>query len=550
MSFPFAARNGPSSGFIGRHREMAELARALGEAVSGHGRLIMLAGEPGIGKTRTVQEFAALVSERGAYMLWGRCYEGGGTLPYWPWTQCIRACMDQMDTALLRSRHGSALVNFAEIVPELLADLGPGLRAPPPDESPEQARFRLFHSIAAFFRDASSAQPLVLVLEDLHWADRPSLLLLEFLAPTLADSRVLLLGTYRATDIPPGHPLSLTLGSLVREQHFQRIHLHGFSEEEVAEFVLRARKSGLSPALVKALYERTQGNPLFVTEIVRLLDQQGSQDEHLLQYAIPEGIRDAIGRRLGRLSEVCRQVLATASVLGREFELKVLEKLHGDILQEDLLDALDEAQQTHVIEVVPGTAGRYHFSHVLVQQTLMEWLPPTRRARLHADVVVVMEELLGSAAPSHAAELAYHCAEARAVIGSEKFVRYSLLAGERALAAHAYEEALGHFERALAAREGQPGDADTAAILLGLGRAMAATLQRDRLQDAVVTLGHALKHYAAVGDVTRVVSAADVYMQPVEGLTTIARLAAMALKVVPPDSHEAARLLCRPCGRH
>ncbi len=176
----------PDSGFVGREREMGELNKALDEALSGQGRLVMLVGEPGIGKTRTAQELASRAEAQGAQVLWGRCYEGEGAPPYWPWVQTLRVWVERSNADTLQSQMRASAANIAEIVPELRDKL-PDLN-PPPALEPESARFRLFDSIATFFKNASRSNPIVLVLDDLHWADRSSLLLLEFVAQEIANS--------------------------------------------------------------------------------------------------------------------------------------------------------------------------------------------------------------------------------------------------------------------------------------------------------------------------------------------------------------------------
>ena len=209
-----------SSGFVGRQREMAELQSALDDAIAGHGRVVMLTGEPGIGKTRLAQELSGIAGQRGAQVLWGRCYEEEGVPPYWPWVQPIRSYVQMSDPELLSSLMGPGAADIIEIVPDLRAKL-PGLE-PSPVLEPEQARFRLFDSIITFLKNAAQSQPLMLVLDDLHWADRPSLLLLQFLAREMAASRLLVVGTYRDADLSRQHPLSETLAQLLREPVFQR----------------------------------------------------------------------------------------------------------------------------------------------------------------------------------------------------------------------------------------------------------------------------------------------------------------------------------------
>ena len=259
--------------FVGRQREMGDLKACLEDALSGRGRLVTLVGEPGIGKTRTAQELATYAGLRGAHVLWGRSYEEQGVPPYWPWVQAIRSYVRERDPDQLRSEMGAGAADIAEVVSDVRERL-PGLPAPLQLE-PDQARFRLFDSIAAFLKTASQRQPLVLVLDDLHWADQPSLMLLQFVARELGGARLLVVGTYRDMELSRQHPLAEALGELTRERLFQRVLLRGLDQEDVGRFIEMA--SGVTPplALVTSVYTQTEGNPLFVTEVVRLLVQEG-----------------------------------------------------------------------------------------------------------------------------------------------------------------------------------------------------------------------------------------------------------------------------------
>src|SRR5918999_825225 len=260
--------------FVGRQREMDELKAALEEALSGHGQLVMLLGEPGIGKTRTARELVAYAEKSGARVLWGWCYEGEGAPPYWPWVQPLRTWVLQNDPNQLRSEMGPGAANIAEIIPEVYAKLS-DLNPPPALSSLEEARFRLFESITTFLKKAAQTQPLVLVLDDLHWADQPSLLLLQFLAQQLGESRLLVLGAYRDIDLSRQHPLSETLAQLARQPVFQRVLLRGLTQEDARCFIESAAGIQPSPRLVEAIYAHTEGNPFFMTEIIRLLSEGG-----------------------------------------------------------------------------------------------------------------------------------------------------------------------------------------------------------------------------------------------------------------------------------
>ncbi|PKB63658.1 MAG: hypothetical protein BZY80_06220 [SAR202 cluster bacterium Io17-Chloro-G2] len=534
--------------FVGRQREMGDLKACLEDALSGRGRLATLVGEPGIGKTRTAQELATYAGLRGARVLWGRSYEEQGVPPYWPWVQAIRSYVRESDPEQLSSEMGAGSADIAEVVSDV-RDRLPGL-PPAPKLEPEQARFRLFDSITAFLKTASQRQPLVLVLDDLHWADQPSLMLLQFVARELGGARLLIIGTYRDMELSRQHPLAEALGELTRERLFQRVLLRGLAQEDVGRFIEMA--AGVTPpsALVTSVHTQTEGNPLFVTEVVRLLVQEGElssakvRETDSWNVRIPEGVREVIGRRLNRLSQRCNETLTTASILGREFTLDQLKPLSEDTSEDRLFEILEEALAARVIEELPQSVGRYQFTHALIQETLAQELSTTRKVRLHARIAEALEELYGADAESHAAELAHHFGEAVTVTGSNKLVQYAMLAGERALDGYAHQEALAHFQGALDTKEGQPIDAETASILFGLGRSQAAALPRYQIDRAVASLNRAFDYYAEVGDLPLAVAVAEYPLPTFAGQRIgVAELIARALDLVQPDSHEAGRLL-------
>ena len=540
--------------FVGRQREMGELKACLEDALSGRGRLVTLVGEPGIGKTRTAQEMATYAGLRGAQVLWGRCYEEQGVPPYWPWVQAIRSYVRERDPEQLRSEMGAGAADIAEVVSDVRERL-PDLQMAPQLE-PDQARFRLFDSIAAFLKPASQHQPLVLVLDDLHWADQPSLLLLQFVARELGGARLLLIGTYRDVELSRQHPLAEALGELTRERLFQRVLLRGLSQEDVGRFIEMTSGNSAPRGLVEAVHSQTEGNPLFVTEVVRLLVQEGGLNAEKVRETdswtirIPEGIREVIGRRLNRLSQRCNEALTVASILGREFTMAQLRPLVEEVTEDRLFEILEEALAARVIEELPHSVGRYQFTHALIQETLTSELSLTRQVRLHAQIAEALEDLYGDDADAHAAELAHHFAEAQTVLGTAKLVDYSLLAGERALSGFGFEEALAHFERGLVSR-GIPltgfepaSDEEAAALLFGLARAQLATSERHSLPAVMSCLRRAFDFYAGAGEVDRAVAVAQHPLPMAPGLLAgVAQLAHQALKLVQRDSHDEGRLL-------
>ncbi|MGH2544146.1 MAG: ATP-binding protein, partial [Ardenticatenaceae bacterium] len=317
--------------------------------------------------------------------------------------------------------------------------------------------------------------------------------------------------------------------------------MRGLNEDEVAKVMEGLGGAPNSSALAARVHRDTEGNPLFVGEIARLLAQEGvlsAGGASALDFRLPEGVREVIGRRMDALSEDCNEALRVASVIGREFSIQQLERV-ADMDESRLLNALDEAASARVIDELPRSIGRYQFSHALMRQTLEAELTTTRRVRLHARIVDMLEELYKGQLGPHAVELAHHCAEAEAVIGPDKLVRYSMMAGERALAAYAWEDAQVHFERALAGKEGQAMDAETAAIASGLGHALAAMSQ---YQHAVTHMRRAFAYYVEVGDVARALAIVEPY--PSILLIQLKDMLFQALELVPADSLQSARLLC------
>jgi DNA-binding CsgD family transcriptional regulator len=540
--------------FVGREREMAELKSAMDDTVTGAGRIVMLAGEPGIGKTRTAQELASYAESLGAQVWWGSCHEQQGAPPYWPWVQPIRSYIQLTDPESLGAQMGAGAADISEIIPEVRDKL-PNLD-PAPSLEPVQARFRLFDSISRFLRNLAQTRPLMLVLDDLHWADQPSLLLLEFLASQLSDSKIMVVGTYRDTEVSRDHPLSNVLAQFARSSSYHREELRGLETEYVSRLIRDISGAEPSPEMVQAIYAHTEGNPFFMTEIIRLLSERrlaadGPKEDGLSGLEIPRSVLEVIGQRLNRLSTECESILTTAAVIGRQFEFRVLGLLSNESSETQLLKSIDEGLEAHLIQDVPGQGDVYQFSHALVQQTLRERLSSSRRVRLHAKIGETLETIYGEQPRDHAAELAYHFAESEPVTGKDKLVKYTMLAGERALEAYAQEDAIGHFLRGLSAKdldfEGSTPvpDAETAALLFGLGRAQAATLGRQRLDVAVATLRRAFDFYEGTNDIAHAVAVAEFPMQSLPGHRVAVELVARALELVPSDSPEAGRLSSR-----
>jgi tetratricopeptide (TPR) repeat protein len=348
----------------------------------------------------------------------------------------------------VRSQLGAGAGDLAQIIPEL-RERFPDLPAPPPES--EGARFRMFDAVTAFLKSVAAAQPVVLVLDDLHAADEPSLLLLRFVARELNGSRLLIVGAYRDVDPTLTAPLTETVSELVREPVTRTLGLSGLGAPDVARFIELAAPVASAPQLGAAVHAETEGNPLFVGEIVRLLvAERRLDDPAATPLAIPQSVREVIGRRLRHLSDQCNRVLALAAVLGREFDIDALARASGQE-RGAILEVLDEAIEARVVSDVPGAMGRVRFAHALIRDAAYHRLTRSRRVELHRQVGEALEVLYAPDVDSHLAELAHHFFEAAAAGDGRKAVDYSRRAGARAVALLAYEEAVRLYEMAIEA---------------------------------------------------------------------------------------------------
>jgi predicted ATPase len=531
--------------FVGRDREVAELVAGLEDAIGGRGRLFLISGEPGIGKTWLVEHLAEHASNLGARVLWGRCWEGGGAPPFWPWGQVIGALADDSDEQTLASWLGGAgTAHVAQLIPGLAGRPGTTSIPEAPSHESEAARFYLFEAIAGLFRRAASAQPLLLVFDDLHAADEPSLLLLQFLVRDLRSARLLVVGTFRdpVGERPPG--IGGAVGELVREG--QLVNLRGLGRDEVRGLMEMLSGVVASQAQVAAVHERTEGNPLFVREVVRLLATQAAPERPGQAVPIPDTIRAVIGRRLAPLSADAVQVLSAAAVVGREFDLSLVEPA-CELPVERILDALSEAVALGVAEE-PGAVEGYRFSHSLIGEVLYERLPIPVRLQLHRRVGEAIERVYGSGTGAHVAELARHFAEVAAAGEAAKALAYARLAGERAMGMHAYEEAAAEYQRALQAlRFADPDEAGRCELLLRLGAAQARAGDYQQAKESCLQAAEIARRLGVPEQLAR--AALGFGERQVEGGLVNRQLVALLHEALdslgPQDSPLRARLLAR-----
>ena len=414
---PAEVPEAPAAGLIGRDRELGELRRALTEALSGSGSLFLISGEPGVGKTRLADAVSATAIGRGGQVLWGRCWEGGGAPAYWPWMQVLRGL---------------------EGAPQV------GSEAPPAES--EDSRFALFKAVTDFLREATAEAPLVVVLDDIHAADEPSLLLLDFLAHGLRDARILAIGTYRPLEVGA----SDLIGRLARDGRV--LPLGGLDVTAVRRFV--EERTGVdSGDLARAVHDATEGNPFFVEELVRLLAAERRLDQPVTgALPVPDSVREAINRHLAPLPEETLEVLRLASVLGKEFTFAALERV-SDIPPDRLLGILDRGIAAGLIAEVVTVLGRYRFVHALVRDVLYDGLGRSARVELHRGVAEGLDALYADDPEPHLAELAHHYLLAAPGGDLERAIDYTTRAGDRAMALLAFEEAVRHYRRALEALE-------------------------------------------------------------------------------------------------
>ena len=471
--------------FIGRARETAVLTDAVQDALSGRGRLVMLLGEPGIGKTRLAEEAATRAAASGARVLWGRCWEGGGAPAFWPWIQVIRGTLAAASgSGAMLAEASPGLTQIAQMLPELRdASLLPavGADAPPAmplgdtSRRPGSERFRLFDAITNLFKGLAGRTPLLIVLDDLHAADEDSLMLLRFLARELKQIPMLIVATFRELEAKQSAPHASLLAEIGREG--TALPLRGLSGDEVGDFIRSVTEIPADPELVASLEQVTGGNPFFLDEIVRLMLAErtlGHTAPAGADFAIPDSIRTTIDRRLQRLSEPTRTLLSTASVIGHEFDAALLGAVSGTPRGE-LIERLGEAAAAAIIVEPERMAGSYRFSHAIIGEVLRTALGMAARAQLHQRIAAAMERLHRDDDAPHLAQLAHHYCAALSIGSADKAVEYSRRGAERARSQLAFAEAVRLYDMALRAlgASSHPDQEQICEMLLAMGEAQA-----------------------------------------------------------------------------
>jgi DNA-binding CsgD family transcriptional regulator len=437
----------PRSALIGRDRELDLLARWLDAAGTGEPRLVLCGGEPGVGKTRLAEELARLARDREVPVLWGRAVEADGAPAYWPWRQVLRAAGRVPEAGRVADDLG-VTADLAVVAP----DVFPG-GAGAPEVSGSEQRFRVFDAVTRFLRELAAPAGLVVVLDDLHWADRASVLLLGHLVRDLEPGRLLVLATYRDTE----PALASTVAELAREPVTSRLELGGLTLAEVGRQLAAVTGAPVAPELAARVHELTGGNPFFVGELARTLG--GNR--------IPTSILDAIGRRMDRLSPRCRHQLRAAAIVGTEFSVALVAAVIGrPVLR--CLEPLDEAVAAGLVEPT-DSPGRHRFVHALVRDAVEASLPVRDRMRMHRAAAEAVEAFYAGTLEPHLPDLARHWAAAG---DGGRTARWAERAAQEALRRLAYEEAARLYRQALEVGSVQRADDDGYRLLLALARAL------------------------------------------------------------------------------
>ena len=450
--------------FVGRRRELGQLRAGLEQALRGRGAMFLVTGEAGIGKSRLTEELAAEAQTRGATTLWGFATQAEGAPPYWAWIQILRSLLRELGPAEFQELAGPGLSLLVRLVPELsgqFADVAPTSIA---DDLP---RFATYDAVAQLLVKAASRKPIVVVLEDLHWADVPSLLLLQLLADAITHSQLMVIGTYRQAELPADHPLRTQLADYIRRGETIQIDLGGLSEEDVARLLRALTTYEPSEDLVRRVQLQTAGNPFFVKELARVLIDDTTRLPLVSSGPVSPGVAGVLRRRMQRLSHDCREMLEVAAVAGQEFDLDIVQAV-TNLAPEILLDLCDEAT---VNGLFVSRRGQFAFAHGLSRDTVYDGLTTSHRAHLHA-VIARTLELQSRPGSERLPQLAHHFTEAALVDSSlrPKAVAYATSAGKQAMTKLAYEEAVRRFESALDLADTST-QAEKAELMVELARA-------------------------------------------------------------------------------
>jgi DNA-binding SARP family transcriptional activator len=443
--------------FTGRDTELGRLKTHMHEAGAGRGGLVMVMGEPGIGKTRLAEELSVEARHQGWSVLWGRCYEGSWTPPYNPFVEAIDSLVARANPEELRAdmaQGGPALARLVATVRAHFPDLPDPLAVEPDEE-----RFRLLDAATQLLLASSARTPVLVCIDDLHWSDGGSIAMLTHLARFVARHRLLVVGTYRDTEVGMNHPLTEAIPALARGAEFDRIHLQGLPAEAVDALLRNLAAQDVRKTVTAAFAAETDGNPFFLREVLRHLVDEGAvyqdpdgrwtSDLPIGKLGIPDSVREVVNLRLNRLSESARRLLSAACAFDGPFPFDVVAPVSG-LTEREALDALDEALAAQLLDEGP-IGGTCVFSHALIRHTIYAQASSPRRLRLHRQVAEVLEAEFGDdPTPAAAGEIAHHYQRSAELPGAERGASFALLAATHAESRGAHEEAARFLRAALA----------------------------------------------------------------------------------------------------
>jgi DNA-binding SARP family transcriptional activator/tetratricopeptide (TPR) repeat protein len=467
--------------FVGRDVQLEQLASEWSTVTSGTARAVLIAGEPGVGKSALAAEWARRAYDQGAMVLYGRCDEELGD-PYQPFAEILRAVLPVLGQERLRSVRG--VEHLARLTPELADYLPSRAGASPAD--PHTERSLLFDGFVRLMGAASDEAPLVVVVDDLHWAAKPTLLMLRHLLRAGEATPLMIVATYRSTDLTRAHPLAAALADLHRDATAERLTLGGLGAEDVNAFLRAAGHD--DERLGETLSTVTSGNPFFLIEVLRHVEETGRAWDAA---TLPQGVREAVDRRLSNLSELANEALLVGAVAGSQFSLHLIERVLGT----DLVEAIDEARRAGL--VAEETGDQFRFYHALVRQSLLAECVSVKRVRLHQRIAAALEADSEAIGDAHVADLAWHYFECAFAGSAAKAVDYSRRAGEQAMAGLAYEKAADLYAQALHAAEidgSGCGDDDRAELLMARCEALLAAGDPTTADQVVAQLAVAARH--------------------------------------------------------
>lgn len=491
---------------VGRARELEAFRAAFGRALSGRRQLLLVSGEPGIGKTRCAEALAEIAEDQGALVLWGRCREEAGSPPYWPWIQILRAYIAASSVDEVRLIMGIAANDIAALLPELVESPREMHPRPTVMGDGNAARFRTFDAIGQFLQKAAQRVPLTLVFDNLHWADSLSLSLLEFVTQELTRARLLLAGTFRDREVQKNAPLLTMLGGLSRDGDVERVHLAGLSQGAIGKLAEFMCGTALPDSVIGTICQRTDGNPLFATELIKvLLDESAGNTITAVPSKIPAGVRETIARRLTRLSARCNALLGVAAVYGRQFTAQELAAAAEESVP-DILTGLEPAMQAGIVDCSDDVAGNYQFTHALIRETIYEELPTLDRLRIHARAADALLSVYAARLEPVLDRIALHYHAASSLGSPDNAVLFALRAADNAVRMGAHEDALRHYDRAIETLERRSLMLDErlarARILKG-----SALRQLGQVQRSIEVLLDAVKYVHTLGGVELLVDA-------------------------------------------